>query len=394
MSYNFLSLRCPDCGGKIKDNEKYCPHCGTDLEAPITPGSLAGGNTARDFYDSAQIEYDRDKNLDKALDYCKLAIQLDPNFAEAYNLRGLILDEMGRVDEAIASYRDAIRLNPTLEEARANLRDAEAEQIKNPPRLPRSIELVVDSDRQSGRFAKYIVAGVVVVLVGFASIFGFKYIGEFATAYLMPRSTIVFVADLPKGVVVEQQDLEVAAQTLTDRCKLLGYSHVSFQVSDTGEIVGKIPATMNIAEFAEKIDAIGLLEFVDFGGRPATEGTVIRTDLENKYLPQAEGQKWHTVMSNDGIMSAAVTKNQTGEYAIMFALTKNGTEIFRKHTASNVGKYLGIVLDKSVISMPIIQTQITDGQGQISGNFTQETANELAVALQTKPLPFPIKLKE
>jgi hypothetical protein len=393
MPYNFLSLRCPDCGGKIKEDERYCPHCGTDLEAPIAPGNLVDGKTARDFYDSAQIEYDQDKNLDKALDNCKLAIQLDPNFAEAHNLRGLILDEMGRLDEAVASYREAIRLNPALEEARANLKDAEAEQAKNPPGFHQTIELVEDSDRHSGGFAKYIVTGVVILFVGLTSVFSFKYVNKFATAYLMPKSTIAFMPDLPQGTAVEKQDLELAAQTLTDRCNLLGYSYVMFEVSSTGEIVGRIPVTMDAAELAAKIDAIGLLEFVDFGETPIEPGTTIRTDLENKYLPQAEGQKWHTVMSNDGIMSAAVTKNQTGEYAVMFALTKNGTEIFRKHTASNVGKYLGIVLDKSVISMPIIQTPITDGQGQISGNFTQQTVYELAAVLQTKPLPFPIKLK-
>ncbi len=395
MPYNFLSLRCPDCGGKIKDDERYCPHCGADLEAPIAPGGPVDGKTAQEYCDSAQVDYELDTNLDKALIDCELAIQLDPNLAEAHNLRGLILDELGRLDEAIASYREAIRLDPTSEEARANLRDAEAEQVKNPPRLPRAIGLVEDLDSQRGGVAKYVVAALIVGFMGLMLIFNLKYLNEFATAYLMPKSPIVFVPDLPEGTVVEKQDLEIAAQTLTNRCKLLGYPYILFKVSDAGEIIGRIPVTMDAVEFAEKVSAIGLLEFVDFGETPIEPGTAIRTDMENKYLPQVEGQEWHTVMFNDGIESASVSKDPNyGTYRIDFALTEKGTKIFFEHTSQNIGTYLGIVFDKSVIASPIINDAIPSGQGTISGNFTQAEAEELAAVLQTKPLPFPIKLKQ
>ena len=332
MPYNFLSLRCPDCGGKIKDNERYCPHCGADLETPIAPGGLVDGKTAQEYFDSADIDYELDTNLNKALADCETALQLNPNFAEAHNLRGLILDEMGRTDDAIASYREAIRLNPALDEARANLRDAEAEQIKNPPRMPQAIGLVEDSDGQRGGFMKYVVAGVFVILVGLGLFFSFKYINEFTTAYLMPKSPIVFVPDLPEGTVVEKQDLELAAQTLTDRCELLGYSYISFEVSEAGEIIGKIPVTMDAADFAEKVSAIGLLEFVDFGETPIEPGTTIRTDMENKYLPQVEGQEWHTVMSNDGIMTAAASKSRTMRHIESILPLQKGNEyIFRTY---------------------------------------------------------------
>jgi hypothetical protein len=394
MPINFFSLRCPDCGEKIKDEERYCPHCGVDLEAPIASDGLVDGKTAQEYFDSADIDYELDTNLNKALTDCEIALQLDPYFAEAHNLRGLILDEMGRTDDAIAAYREAIRLNPSLDEARSNLSDAEAEQFKNPPRMPQAIGLVEDSDGQRGGFMKYVVAGVLVILVGLGLFFSFKYINEFATAYLMPKSSIVFVHDLPEGTVVEKQDLELAAQTLTDRCELLGYSYISFEVSEAGEIVGRIPVTMDAAEFAEKINDIGLLEFVDFGKRPVMEGTTIRTDLENKYLPQVEGQEWHTVMSNEGIKIVNVSKNPVNEtYQIDIILTQKGTKIFLEHTTENVGTYLGIILDKSVIYAPMINQPISGGQAVISGNFTQEEADDLAAALQTKPLPFPIRLK-
>ena len=153
------------------------------------------------YFYSAEIDYDLDKNLDEALVNCELALQLNPNFAEAHNLRGLILDEMGRTDDAIASYREALRVD-SAEEARANLRDAEAEQMKICYRIPQAIGLV----EQFGPSTRWIckvccLRGLCVILVGLGLFFSFKYINEFATAYLMPKSPIIFVPDLPEGTV-------------------------------------------------------------------------------------------------------------------------------------------------------------------------------------------------
>ena len=153
---------------------------------------------------------------------------------------------------------------------------------------------------------------------------------------------------------------------------------------------------MNAPEFIQRIGSIGLLEFVDFGTTPVDEGTVIRTDLENKYITQVEGQKWHTIMSNGGILTGEVVEgpyqNQTNDYQINFSMTEEGTSIFEAYTKNNVGAFLGIVIDKVVISAPRVQQPISGGQASIFGNFTQKSAQELAVILQTKPLPFPVKL--
>ena len=67
-----------------------------------------------------------------------------------------------------------------------------------------------------------------------------------------------------------------------------------------------------------------------------------------------------------------MTRGQTGEYAISFVLKPDATDIFGEYTTTHTGQYLAIVLDKQVISAPVIKNPITDGQGQISGSFTQE----------------------
>jgi tetratricopeptide (TPR) repeat protein len=63
-----------------------------------------------------------------ALRECETAIRFDPGHAEAHNLRGIVLEELGRKGEAIAAYAQAVRLDPSFDEARENLYEAKAEQ--------------------------------------------------------------------------------------------------------------------------------------------------------------------------------------------------------------------------------------------------------------------------
>jgi preprotein translocase subunit SecD len=75
-------------------------------------------------------------------------------------------------------------------------------------------------------------------------------------------------------------------------------------------------------------------------------------------------------------------------------LSSQGASIFGQHTAANVGKFLTITLDKRVVSAPRINGAIPDGQGQISGAFSADSANALAVQLRYGSLPVPLKVVE
>jgi hypothetical protein len=66
----------------------------------------------------------------QALQQCELAIQLAPDLADAHNLRGIILEQLGRRKEAIAAYAEAVRLDPDFGVARENLAEAQAEVRK------------------------------------------------------------------------------------------------------------------------------------------------------------------------------------------------------------------------------------------------------------------------
>jgi preprotein translocase subunit SecD len=99
-------------------------------------------------------------------------------------------------------------------------------------------------------------------------------------------------------------------------------------------------------------------------------------------------------MTGKEIKSVSVGLDAQRRPGIDFVLTPEGTAVFAQHTAANVGKVLAITLDKRVISAPTIQGSIPDGQGQITGNFTAETANALAVQLRYGSLPVPLKVVE
>ena len=80
----------------------------------------------------------------------------------------------------------------------------------------------------------------------------------------------------------------------------------------------------------------------------------------------------------------------TNAFVINFALTDEGSRIFGEHTSSSVGSYLAIVLDGQLISSPVIRDAITSGSGTISGSFTSESANKLALQLRYGALPVPL----
>jgi preprotein translocase subunit SecD len=202
-------------------------------------------------------------------------------------------------------------------------------------------------------------------------------------------------ADLPADTVVTTEELTNAKNILQNRANALGVSEISMQTAGTRRIVAEFPGITNPEEVVAALKQTALLEFVDMGTTPVPEGTKIQTDfgVTNAAPATDSGETiYHTVMTGSGLTTASVSRDNTGEYAISFVLKSDATKIFGDYTTANTGKYLAIVLDKQVISAPVIKGPITDGQGQISGSFTQEAAQTLAVQLRSGALPIPIKV--
>jgi SecD/SecF fusion protein len=86
--------------------------------------------------------------------------------------------------------------------------------------------------------------------------------------------------------------------------------------------------------------------------------------------------------------------SRTGEWVVNFQFDSVGTRRFAQITRENVGRPFAVVLDDKVITAPVIREPITGGQGQISGSFNAQSANDLAVLLRAGALPAPLTVVE
>jgi preprotein translocase subunit SecD len=212
---------------------------------------------------------------------------------------------------------------------------------------------------------------------------------------------VLLEADLPEGTDVDAAEMETARAIVENRTNALGVSENVIQVAGDRRIVGEFPGAEDSDAILDIIQQTGLLEFVDTGDFRPEQDSIIQTDFVtgSSTAPPSDGSAeaqtvYHTIMTGKDLTSVNVGLDQTGRPAIDFVLSPEGTAIFAQHTAANSGKILTITLDKRVISAPGIDEPIPSGQGQISGNFTAESANALAVQLRYGSLPIPLKVVE
>ena len=88
------------------------------------------------------------------------------------------------------------------------------------------------------------------------------------------------------------------------------------------------------------------------------------------------------------------TDQQTGQTVVSFRMNGEGAKRFGSVTSNNIGQPFAIVLDGKVLSAPRINSAITGGSGIITGNFTVQSANELAILLRAGALPAPLKVEQ
>ncbi len=121
-------------------------------------------------------------------------------------------------------------------------------------------------------------------------------------------------------------------------------------------------------------------------------GDLILPDAEKKdgkYLVKAI-----PILDGSMLTNAQVSFDKNNRPIITFSLNSEGAQIFGDFTGKNVGNHLAIVLDGKVYSAPVIQTRIGGGHGQISGDYTVQQAEDLAIALRSGALQAPIVMLE
>ena len=101
------------------------------------------------------------------------------------------------------------------------------------------------------------------------------------------------------------------------------------------------------------------------------------------------------ILTGDNLIDANPKyDNINQEPIVAFTLNRLGAQRFGQATSKNIGKRIAIILDNEAISAPVIRDSITGGQGTISGNFTFQTATDLALLLRSGALPAPLSIVE
>ena len=101
------------------------------------------------------------------------------------------------------------------------------------------------------------------------------------------------------------------------------------------------------------------------------------------------------ILSGENLIDAKPSmNNQNNETVVVFNLDRVGAKKFGKATTKGVGRQLAIVLDNKIISAPTISEAIVGGSGQITGDFTFQSATDLALLLRSGALPAPLNIIE
>jgi preprotein translocase subunit SecD len=211
---------------------------------------------------------------------------------------------------------------------------------------------------------------------------------------------VLLEADLPADTTLPSGSMATAKQIIESRSNgLLGVGEAVVQQVGDRRVLVELPGESDPEKAIEVIGETGQLEFVDMAAISGSDaialvGQTIVTDYPAPPL-DANGQiVYHTVMTGTSLTNVGVQADQMANIVVAFELNAEGTKVFGDYTSQNVGKFLAIVLDKKVLSVPRVNSAITSGRGIIEGKFTTEEANSLAVNLRYGSLPIPLKVTQ
>jgi preprotein translocase subunit SecD len=205
--------------------------------------------------------------------------------------------------------------------------------------------------------------------------------------------------------VVERirQAVEQSIQIIERRVNELGLVEPNIQRQGVDRVLVQVPGLQDPTRLKEILGKTAKLTFrlVDQSmapeqaqqGRPPPESEVLFGDGKEAKVPYLINKS--VMVSGEELTDAQPGFDQrTSEPIVTFRFNSSGARKFARVTQENVGKPFAIVLDEKVISAPVIREPILGGSGQISGNFTVESANDLAILLRAGALPAPLTIIE
>ena len=243
----------------------------------------------------------------------------------------------------------------------------------------------------------FIAVMLVIVLLGLCAVMGFTVAGRTIIPAvndtehgirlgldLVGGSRIVYEAELPEGYDTGNlsSDMETAQSMIRQRLTNKGFTEATVALSGDNRISVEIPQITNPEEAVQTLGSTAQLVFMDADGKEWLTGTDI------KRATAMYGQPTGAEL--------------TDEHYVQIEFTDEGTQKFSEATASIAARkntdgmnFLAIVMDDQAISTPMVENQLTQSTCVISGgNFTAESAKELADLINVGQMPFSLKQVE
>jgi len=199
-----------------------------------------------------------------------------------------------------------------------------------------------------------------------------------------------------------RKTIEQSIQIVEKRVNELGTVEPTIQRQGNDRILVQVPGLQDPTRLKELLGKTAKMEFrmVDTSVSPDQAQTG-RVPAESEVLMSSTAPKTPYVIKRQVLVSGGELTDaqpgfdqRTNEPIVSFRFNSSGARKFATATSENVGVPFAIVLDNEVISAPVIREPITGGSGQISGSFTVQQANDLAILLRAGALPAPLTVVE
>jgi preprotein translocase subunit SecD len=197
--------------------------------------------------------------------------------------------------------------------------------------------------------------------------------------------------------------MQVATEVVRKRIDELGTREPTIVRQGSSRILVQVPGLQDPAGLKALLGKTAKLEFklVDLTVSPADiaqgragPGSQILPYPDNPGGVPAIAVQRRAIISGDDLIDAQLSHDQDQRPVVSITFNAQGGKKFARVTQENVNKPFAMVLDNSVISAPNINEPILGGKAQISGNFTVDSANQLAIALRSGKLPVALKVIE
>jgi preprotein translocase subunit SecD len=197
---------------------------------------------------------------------------------------------------------------------------------------------------------------------------------------------------------IDERTMRQSLEIIRRRVDETGTREPSIQRQGADRILIQVPGIGSAEELLQVIGQTARLSFqpvVRQTGNPAES-----PGLDEVVLPALDTEGVHyvlerrSVVTGEQLVDAQPSFDQNGSPAVSFRFNAAGGAAFGSYTAQNIGSPFAIVLDNEVISAPVIQSHIAGGSGIITGSFSPEEANRLAVLLRAGALPAEIRVLE